>query len=149
MSLAEVLQPAIRVATDGFVIDQTFFDQTQANVDFFDDLPATAALFLDPDGTPRDVGTVFRNPDLANTYRRIAHLGPKGFYRGAVADGDHRDGAEPARGARRQPPLAARGDDDAGPEELRGARAAADPRRVPRRRRVRDGPAVERRLDGR
>ncbi len=86
MSLAEVLQPAIRVATDGFVIDQTFFDQTQGNVDFFDDLPATAALFLDPDGSPRDVGTVFRNPDLAGTYRRIAHLGPKGFYRGAVAE---------------------------------------------------------------
>jgi gamma-glutamyltranspeptidase/glutathione hydrolase len=86
MSLAEVLQPAIRVATDGFVIDQTFFDQTQGNVDFFDDLPATAALFLDSDGTPRDVGTLFRNPDLANTYRRIAHLGPKGFYRGAVAE---------------------------------------------------------------
>ncbi len=86
MTLAEVLQPAIRVATDGFVIDQTFFDQTQGNVDFFDDLPATAALFLDADGTPRDVGTVFRNPALAGTYRRIAHLGPKGFYRGAVAD---------------------------------------------------------------
>ena len=85
MSLAEVLRPAIGIATDGFEIDQTFFDQTQGNVDFFDDLPATASLFLDPDGTPRDVGTVFRNPDLARTYQRIAHLGPKGFYRGAVA----------------------------------------------------------------
>ncbi len=54
--------------------------------DFFDDVPASAALYLDPDGTPRDVGTVFTNPDLARTYERIAHLGPKGFYRGAVAD---------------------------------------------------------------
>jgi gamma-glutamyltranspeptidase / glutathione hydrolase len=86
MSLAQVLRPAIRVASDGFVIDQTFFAQTQANVDYFDDLPATATLFLDPDGTPRDVGTVFRNPDLADTYRRIARLGLKGFYRGAVAE---------------------------------------------------------------
>ena len=113
MSLAEVLQPAIRVGTDGFVIDQTFFDQTQGNVDFFDDLPATAALFLDADGTPRDVGTVFRNPDLAGTYQRIAHLGSKGFYRGAVADGDRRDGAGPAGRAGRQPCMAARRDDDA------------------------------------
>ena len=56
------------------------------NVDFFNDIPATAALYLDPDGTPHDVGTVFRNPDLARTYERIAHLGAKGFYRGAVAD---------------------------------------------------------------
>ena len=86
MTFAEVLAPAIHVALHGFVIDQTFFDQTNANRDFFDDVPATAALFLDPDGTPRDAGTVFTNPDLAQTYARIAHLGPKGFYRGAVAD---------------------------------------------------------------
>jgi gamma-glutamyltranspeptidase / glutathione hydrolase len=86
ISLAEALAPAIRVARDGFVVDQTFFDQTRDNVDFFNDIPATAALYLDPDGTPHDVGTVFRNPDLARTYARIAHLGAKGFYRGAVAD---------------------------------------------------------------
>lgn len=86
MTFAELFAPAIHVASHGFVIDPTFFDQTNANRDFFDDIPATAALFLDPDGTPRDVGTVFTNPDLAKTYARIAHLGPKGFYRGAVAD---------------------------------------------------------------
>src|SRR5215217_3328295 len=85
MSLAQVLQPGIRVAKTGFVIDQTFFDQTQAAVPWFDDISTTAALYLDPDGTPHDVGTVFRNPDLARTYERIAHLGPKGFYRGVVA----------------------------------------------------------------
>ena len=86
ISIANALQPAIRVARNGFVVDQTFFDQTQQNVDYFDDVPSTAALYLDSDGTPHDVGTVFRNPDLATTYERIAHLGPKGFYRGAVAD---------------------------------------------------------------
>jgi gamma-glutamyltranspeptidase / glutathione hydrolase len=86
MSLAQVLQPGLHVARHGFVIDQTFFDQTAQNSDFFDDVPASAALYLDPDGTPRDVGTVFTNPDLAGTYERIAHLGAKGFYRGAVAD---------------------------------------------------------------
>jgi gamma-glutamyltranspeptidase/glutathione hydrolase len=86
VSLEDALQAGIRVATDGFVLDQTFVDQTALNVDFFNDIPSSAALFLDPDGTPRDVGTVFRNPDLAATYQRIAHLGAKGFYRGAVAD---------------------------------------------------------------
>ena len=86
ISLAEALQPAIRLAREGFVIDQVFFDQTLANADWFDDVPASAALFLDPDGTPKDVGTVFRNPDLARAYERIAHLGAKGFYRGAIAD---------------------------------------------------------------
>ncbi len=86
LSLPEALQPAIALARRGFVVDQVFFSQTQQNVDFFDDIPSTRALYLDSDGTPRDVGTVFRNPDIARTYERIAHLGAKGFYRGAVAD---------------------------------------------------------------
>ncbi|MFL5970865.1 MAG: gamma-glutamyltransferase [Gaiellaceae bacterium] len=86
MSLAEVFAPAIHVARHGYVIDQVWFDQVNANRDWFDDIPASAALFLDADGTARDVGSVFTNPALAKTYERIAHLGEKGFYRGAVAD---------------------------------------------------------------
>jgi gamma-glutamyltranspeptidase / glutathione hydrolase len=86
MSMAQALGPAIQAARDGFVVDQTFADQTQQNLDYFDDVPSTEALYLDPDGTPRDVGTVLRNPDLARTYQRIAQLGAKGFYGGAVAD---------------------------------------------------------------
>ena len=86
MSLEEALQAGIAVANDGFVIDETFFSQVQQNLDFFDDVPSTRALYLDPDGTPRDVGTMQRNPDLARAYARIGHLGAKGFYRGAIAD---------------------------------------------------------------
>ena len=86
ISLADALQAGIRVARDGYVIDQTWFDQANSVRDWFDDVPASAKLFLDPDGTVKDVGTVFTNPELAATYERIAHLGPKGFYRGAVAD---------------------------------------------------------------
>jgi gamma-glutamyltranspeptidase / glutathione hydrolase len=86
MRLAEVLQPGIHVARHGYLLDQTWFDQANAVRDWFDDVPATASLFLDPDGTPHDVGAVFTNPDLAATYERIAHLGLKGFYRGAIAD---------------------------------------------------------------
>ena len=52
----QALRPAIRAARDGFLVDQTFVDQTEDNVDCFDDIPSTAALYLDPDGTPRDVG---------------------------------------------------------------------------------------------
>ena len=86
ISLAQALEAGIRVARDGYVIDQTWFGQANAVRDWFDDVPASAKLFLDPDGTVKDVGTVFTNPELAATYERIAHLGPKGFYRGAVAD---------------------------------------------------------------
>ncbi len=86
ISLGEALLPGILVAARGFTVDQTFFDQTAGNVDFFDDITSSRALFLDADGTPRDVGTRFRNPDLAKTYARIALLGPRGFYRGELAE---------------------------------------------------------------
>jgi gamma-glutamyltranspeptidase / glutathione hydrolase len=86
MSLAELLRPAIAIARDGFRVDQTFFDQTQQNVDFFNDITSTRAVYLEEDGTPYDVGETFRNPDMARAYARIVRLGPKGFYRGDVAD---------------------------------------------------------------
>ena len=85
-SLANALAPGIATARDGFVVDQQFHDQVQTNADFFDDITSTKSLYLDPDGTPPDVGTVLRNPDHARAYTRIAHLGTKGFYRGAIAD---------------------------------------------------------------
>ena len=86
-TLAEALAPGIDVAERGFVVDQTFFDQTTPNAVWFDDVPSTAKLYLDADGTARDVGTRLRNPDLARTYRRIGRLGVKrGFYTGVVAD---------------------------------------------------------------
>jgi gamma-glutamyltranspeptidase/glutathione hydrolase len=84
--LARALRPGIRTASDGFTVDSTFASQTEPNVDLFDDIPSTAAIYLDPDGTPRDVGTTLQNPDLARTYRRMARDGVDWFYRGAVAD---------------------------------------------------------------
>ena len=54
-------------------------------VDYFNDVPSTAAIYLDPDGTPRDVGSTLRNPDLAKTYELIARSGPRAFYSGPVA----------------------------------------------------------------
>jgi len=84
-SLARVLRPGIRVARDGFTVDQTFFSQTEPNVPWFDDIPSTAAIYLDPDGTPRDVGTTLQNPDLARTYRLLGREGVRAFYKGELA----------------------------------------------------------------
>jgi gamma-glutamyltranspeptidase/glutathione hydrolase len=84
-SLGDALQPGIEVARDGFKVDQTFVSQTTPNVDWFDDVPSTAAIYLDRDGTPRNAGSTLRNPDLANTYRQIARLGPSAFYSGDIA----------------------------------------------------------------
>jgi gamma-glutamyltranspeptidase/glutathione hydrolase len=85
-SLGQALERGIDVAREGFVIDRTFNEQAQDNAAYFDDISSSAALYLDPDGTAHDVHTVQRNPDLAKAYERIAELGPKGFYRGAIAD---------------------------------------------------------------
>jgi gamma-glutamyltranspeptidase / glutathione hydrolase len=86
-SLGRALRAGIDTARDGFVVDETFVSQTPPMVvDRFDDVPSTAALYLDRDGTPRDVGSVLRNRDLADTYRRIARGGASAFYEGRLAE---------------------------------------------------------------
>src|SRR5262245_10923365 len=57
ISLGKALKPGIEVASRGFTVDQTFIDQTTPVVDYFNDVPSTAAIYLDPDGTPRDLGS--------------------------------------------------------------------------------------------
>src|SRR5829696_7040565 len=84
-SLRRALQAGVRVAREGFTVDETFADQVEDNEGFFDDVPSTATLYLDPDGTPRDVGTTLRNTDLARAYERIGRHGSKGFYEGPIA----------------------------------------------------------------
>ncbi|MCW2822949.1 MAG: gamma-glutamyltransferase [Marmoricola sp.] len=83
-SLAEALRPAIRLARRGFVVDKTFNEQTADNQKRFADFPATSRLFL-PGGKPPAVGSVFRNRDLARTYRLIARKGIRAFYQGDLA----------------------------------------------------------------
>jgi gamma-glutamyltranspeptidase / glutathione hydrolase len=85
-SLARTLRSGIRVARQGFTVDPTFASQTEDAVEWFDDVPSTAELYLDEDGTPRDVGETIRNRDLARTYRLIAQNGPRAFYRGPLAE---------------------------------------------------------------
>jgi gamma-glutamyltranspeptidase / glutathione hydrolase len=84
-SLARALRPGIRVARDGFTVDSTFVSQIEPNLDWFDDIPSTAAIYLDPDGTARDEDSTLRNPDLARTYRLLGREGTDAFYRGDLA----------------------------------------------------------------
>ncbi|HSK35005.1 MAG TPA: gamma-glutamyltransferase [Propionicimonas sp.] len=83
-SLAENLAPAIDIARRGFVVDATFRQQTLDNRVRFEAFPASAELFL-PGGDAPAVGSVFRNPDLADTYRLMARRGADAIYRGQVA----------------------------------------------------------------
>lgn len=84
-SLRQVLNPAERLARDGFVVDSTFRSQTEGNQARFADFPATRKLFL-PGGQLPVVGSVFKNPDLARTYEEVARSGLDEIYRGKLAE---------------------------------------------------------------
>ena len=98
--LKDLLRPGIRVAEEGFVVDRTFVSQTGPNVPWFDDIPSTAEIYLDPDGTPRDEGSILRNPDLAHTYRLIARRGADAFYEGDIAEAMAEAAQDPPVGPR-------------------------------------------------
>jgi gamma-glutamyltranspeptidase/glutathione hydrolase len=86
-SLNRALAYGANVARKGFTVDQTFFDQTTPNAPYFDDVPSTAAIYLDADGTPRDVGTTVTNPDLAKTYELLGRNGTeRAFYKGPIGE---------------------------------------------------------------
>ncbi|MEU9206122.1 gamma-glutamyltransferase [Streptomyces sp. NPDC048332] len=84
-SLRQVLKPAEKLARDGFVVDGTFRSQTEGNQARFADFPATRKLFL-PGGALPEVGSVFKNPDLARTYEEVGRKGVGELYRGKLAD---------------------------------------------------------------
>src|SRR2546428_2107790 len=82
---ATLLKPAIQIADQGFVVNPTFNLQINQNLSRFQDFSSTRALFLTPSGAAPAVGSLFRNPDLANTYRLIARQGTDVFYEGPIA----------------------------------------------------------------
>ena len=84
ISLRDALRPAIQVADRGFVVDQTFINQINENLAAFSQFSSSSALYL-PGGAPPAVGSTFRNPDLARTYRLLSRQGMGAFYRGELA----------------------------------------------------------------
>jgi gamma-glutamyltranspeptidase / glutathione hydrolase len=84
MDLDDVLEPAIDVATRGFVVDETFRQQTLDNKVRFEAFTSTSKLFL-PGGDAPAVGSIFKSPDLAKTYKLLADKGTRAFYHGQLA----------------------------------------------------------------
>lgn len=83
LSLAEVLEPSIRLAENGFPVSRTLYE---AMLDNWEPLVAdeeSARVWLHQ-GFPYFEGETLRLPDLARTLRRIAEEGRDGFYRGPV-----------------------------------------------------------------
>lgn len=84
LSRAEVLEPAIRLAEEGFPMYIVLADAIRANRPKLERFPEAARRFL-PNGEPPPLGSIFRQPELAATLRKIAEHGKAGFYEGDVA----------------------------------------------------------------
>jgi len=83
-SLGQVMQPAIRIAQEGFPVTPIIADNWSGLVNKLRRNEAAAATFLiDGERAPR-AGEWFRNPDLAATLRAIAENGPSHLYGGAL-----------------------------------------------------------------
>ena len=154
MPLARLLQPAITrrraAASSSTRPSTTRPSRTAPRLDAF---TSSRALFLTRTARRRPSAATSATRDLAQTYRLIAHDGPRALLRRADRRGARRHG-------RQHPPLAPDsqlgftvppGRDDARPTSANytAPLRAPDARDLPRARRLRDGPALERRLDRR
>jgi gamma-glutamyltranspeptidase/glutathione hydrolase len=92
-SLAQLIQPAIRYAEEGFLVRphvSAFWNEVPGagrvpHIEFVTRFPATRAIYCHEDGTPLKVGERLRNPDMGRTLRRIAEHGVDDFYTGGIA----------------------------------------------------------------
>ena len=84
MSLSRVMQPAIALARDGFVIDTALAgSMSRAATMVSRNSPVTPYF---PNGKALPAGARLVQPDLARTLQAIADNGAKAFYEGWIAD---------------------------------------------------------------
>lgn len=84
LPLARSLAPAIRLAREGFAVNELYRAQATLRLDALKASPDAAAVFLQ-DGQVPEPGHRIIQPDLATTLERIAEQGARGFYHGAPA----------------------------------------------------------------
>ena len=81
---ADLVAPAIKIADEGFVLDEALPTTVAEGRAAFAKYPESAKLFL-PNGRPIAPGDRFVNKDYAETLRTIAKDGGQSFYRGSIA----------------------------------------------------------------
>lgn len=84
LKMAEVMERSIHIAEQGFPVSETF---SQINKDEYEKIllnSGESSPYL-LEGFPYKPGDTFQNPDLANTFRRIATHGWQDFYNGEIA----------------------------------------------------------------
>ncbi|MFC1695704.1 gamma-glutamyltransferase [Pseudomonadota bacterium] len=85
LPLAASLQPAIRIAREGFPVDEKFHALMNYRIDVIKRWPAASEAYL-ADGELPPVGHIIKLPDLAWVLENVAERGADGFYTGPVAE---------------------------------------------------------------
>lgn len=80
----QVMEPAIKLARDGFILNRGDTDILDTTIAKFRDDPEAARIFLRPNGDPLQPGDRLIQADLANTLESIAQNGPDAFYQGKI-----------------------------------------------------------------
>jgi gamma-glutamyltranspeptidase/glutathione hydrolase len=86
MEMEELLTPAIVYAEEGYPVSARVAADWAKNADKLARNENARAAFLGSDGRPLRAGQIHRQPRLAETLRRIAVEGRRGFYEGPVAE---------------------------------------------------------------
>lgn len=84
LSLKEVMEPAITIASKGVEVTDQFFEATLSNLEIISQNNETAKVFLQ-DGLPYMVGDTIPLPGLLNVLENLAAQGEDYFYRGEFA----------------------------------------------------------------
>lgn len=82
LEMKEILQPALRLAEEGFAANQSLNSRLEANQYY---LPVRDLPHFYPGGTPVRAGERVIQPELAATLRAIQEHGPAAFYQGQIA----------------------------------------------------------------
>ncbi|MBL0027589.1 MAG: gamma-glutamyltransferase [Rhodanobacteraceae bacterium] len=84
LPLKKSLAPAIRLARDGFPLEDRLRGMLAMRQEVMLRYPASRAVFF-PKGELLPLGTLIKQPDLASTLEAIADRGFDGFYKGKLA----------------------------------------------------------------
>ncbi len=85
LTLADIMQPAITLAEEGYYVSPTLAADMSSTYNSMIKFPELGEIFLNADGLNYQVGDLFKNPDLAETYKKIAAGGKDAFYTGEMA----------------------------------------------------------------
>lgn len=83
---AEVLAPAVKLAREGFPLDEHRSRSLGYAARRLRQFEASRRQYLRPNGKAPPKGAVLRQPDLARTLQAISDSGPRVFYEGFIAD---------------------------------------------------------------